>query len=378
MNKKVCFIASYPYGIVSFHKTNFEKISESADVYVIANFEDKDVFKDLHIVDAFPVNIARRPSIMENIKAMIAMYKIFKEQQFDCFVSMSSNASLLASIAGFFAHIPHRIRIFTGQLWANMHGTKRLFFKLIDKATVALNTDLLVDGRPQRQYLIDNGILKPGQATVLANGSICGVDIKKFIPKENIRIEERKRIGINDDVVVFSFMGRINRDKGIFELLGAANRLFAEVDNAVLVLIGNMEELTPEILMQYPNLDIGKNVILYGFTKEPHHALQLSDVFCLPSYREGFGMSVIEAAALSLPVICSDVYGLQDSYLPDVTGLKCKVKDVDSLYECMKRLYMDKPLREKFGFNGRKRVMDMFDKELVSSAWNEYIKNILK
>lgn len=378
MKKKICFIASSPMGIVSFHKTNFEKISENFAVYVIANFKDKAIFNGLNIVDAISVNIARRPSVMENIKAIITMYKIFKEQQFDGFVSMSSNASLLASIAGFFARVPHRIRIFTGQLWANMHGLERLFFRLIDKTTVVLNTELLVDGKPQRQYLINNGILKPGQATVLANGSICGVDTEKFAPNKDVRKKERKKIGVDDTTVVFSFMGRINRDKGTFELLGAANRLFAEVDNAVLVLIGNMEGLTPDILVKYPNLKIGKNVILYGFTKEPYHALQLSDVFCLPSYREGFGMSAIEAAALSLPVICSDVYGLQDSFIPNVTGLKCKVKNVDSLYECMKQLYINKSLREKFGANGRKRVMEMFNKELVSTAWNEYIKMILE
>ena len=375
--KKVCFIASSHIGIASFHKTNFERISKEYAVYVIANFEDKTVFEGLQIVDAFPVHIARRPTVIDNIKALIAMRRIFKQQRFDCFISQTSNASLLASIAGY-SVVPHRIRIFTGQLWANMHGLKRLFFQTIDRITVALNTDILVDGKPQRQYLVENGILSSGQGTVLANGSICGVDTTKFVPNERIRIKERDKIGVTDDTVVFTFMGRVNRDKGIFELLEAANRFFAEVDNAALVLIGNMEGLTPSILTQYPNLRIGKNVILYGFTKEPYNALQLSDVFCLPSYREGFGMSAIEAASLSLPVICSDTYGLQDSFVPKVTGLQCKVKDVESLYDCMKQLYQNKALRQELGANGRIRVIEKFNKELVSTAWLQYIQRILK
>lgn len=375
--KKVCFIASSPIGIASFHKTNFEQIAKEYDVYVIANFEDKTVFEGLQIVDAFPVHIARKPTIISNIKALIAMHRIFKQQRFACFVSQTSNASLLASIAGF-SVVPHRIRIFTGQLWANMHGAKRLFFQTIDRITIALNTDILVDGRPQRQYLIENGIIRYGQGTVLANGSICGVDTTLFAPNEETRRRERNKIGVtDDDTVVFTFMGRVNRDKGIFELLEATNRLCAETDNAVLVLIGNMEGLTINVLTQYPNLHIGKNVILYGFTKEPYNALQLSDIFCLPSYREGFGMSAIEAASLSLPVICSDIYGLQDSFIPDVTGLQCKVKDIDSLYNCMKLLCENKTLRLKLGTNGRKRVMEKFNKEIVSTAWLQYLRNLL-
>lgn len=374
--KKVCFIVSSPTGIVAFHKTNFEQISKEFDIYVIANFEDKSVFNELQIVDAIPVHIERRPTIIGNLKAIFAIHKIFKQQHFDCFVSMSSNASLLASIAGFTV-VPHRIRIFTGQLWANMSGIKRLFFKTIDRITIALNTDILVDSKPQRQYLIKNNILKNGQGIVLANGSICGVDTAKFAPNLETRIRERRKIGITDNTIAFTFMGRINRDKGIFELLEATNRLVAEVNNAVLVLIGNMEGLTPDILTKYRNLYVGKNVILYGFTKEPYNALQVSDVFCLPSYREGFGMSAIEAASLSLPVICSDTYGLQDSFVPNVTGLCCKVKDTDTLYHCMRQLYEDDTLRQKLGTNGRKRVTEMFDKELVATAWAQYIHKTL-
>lgn len=376
-NKKICFIASAPIGIVSFHKTNIELLSKRFDVYVIANFNDRSIFNDLCIKKAIPINIVRKPNIIENIQAIIELYKIFRRYKFDCFISMSSNASLLASIAGYIARVPKRIRIFTGQIWANYQGLKRTFFKTIDKITVSLNTSILVDSRPQRDYLVKNGILNLGQGTILANGSICGVDTSKFIPNEDVRKMERKKFGIKDSDVVFTFMGRVNKDKGIFELLEATNQLVSEVNSAVLVLIGNMEGLTPDVLSQNSNLHLGKNIILYGYTKEPYRALQLSDVFCLPSHREGFGMSAIEAASLSLPVICSDIYGLQDSFVPNETGLCCKVNDPVSLYESMKKLYFDKQLRMELGIKGRERVKQMFDKELVSKAWFKYIKKEL-
>lgn len=377
MKKKLCIIASVPGGIVGFHKTNIEELSKTFDIYVIANFTDKSEFSELNIVDAFPVNIERRPTIWSNLKALRCMYKIFRREKFDGFLSMTINASLLAAIAGKLAGISVRVRIFTGQLWAHMTGFKRMFFKTLDKITVALDTSLLVDGKPQREYLIQQGILKQEQAGVLANGSICGVDIERFKPNPEIRKEERCRLNIADTDIAFAFMGRVNRDKGIFELLAATNELAIKYNNLKLVLIGDMEGLTEDVIKQYSNLKVGDNVLLYGYTRKPNEALLVADVFCLPSYREGFGMSAIEAACVGLPVICSDAYGLGDSYVDGITGLKCKVKDVKSLAEAMENLYKNAEMRQSMASEGRKRVVNKFNKALVADAWHEYFKQKL-
>ena len=125
------------------------------------------------------------------------------------------------------------------------------------------------------------------------------------------------------------------------------------------------------------NIVYGENLVCYGHTKTPYYALQAGDVLCLPSYREGFGISVIEASAVTLPVIVSDIYGLKDAYEDGVTGLKCKARDVDSLYEVMKILYDDKELRISLGKAGRERTMNLFSMELVSNAWLDYFKTNL-
>ena len=375
--KKICFIASDPSGIISFHKTNFEKLSKKFDIYVVANFNDAGVFKDLNMVDSYSVLIDRRPTIASDLKGIWQLYKYFRQMKFDAFVSMSSNASLMSSIAGFFARIPIRIRIFTGQIWANKKGIVRLFFKFIDKLTVLLNTNILVDGKPQLEYLRENHILKKNQGYVLANGSICGVDINKFIPNESIRISEREKYAISEDMVVFTFLGRIREEKGIYELLSACNQLVMKYANCCLCLIGNSEGINDSVLSEYPNLVINKNIIFYGFTQKPYDSLLISDVFCLPSYREGFGMSAIEAASCGLPVICSDIYGLRDTFIHNETGLQCKVRDVDSLMNCMKYYCENKTERINHGLNGRKRVVEMFDKELVSNSWLEYLENVI-
>lgn len=376
--KKICIVASAPAGIVSFWKTNIEKLSQSFDVYVVANFDNPSVFEGLNIKGCQRVNIERRPTIKSGLKAIGQLTDYFKKEKFDAFISMSSNASLVAAIAGRRAHIPFRARIFTGQIWCHMSGLKRLFFKTIDRFTVALNTHLLVDGRSQQEYLVKNGILKEGQSVVLANGSICGVDVQKFCPNAEKRKEERDRLGFESTDVVFTFMGRINRDKGTYELLDAFNLLAQKSKNVKLMLIGSSEGIDDSTFQQYENIRYKENLICYGFTKTPYWALQAGDVFCLPSYREGFGMSVIEAAALGMPVVASDAYGMRDSFVDGVTGKKCKVKDVQTLYECMKFMYENPDVAKDYGNAGRKRVVEMFSMELVSNAWLEYFVKKIK
>ena len=372
--KKLCIVASAPGGIISFWKTNIEKLAPHFDVYVVANFTDEKVFDGLCIKGAKSVNIERRPTIASGLRAVRELKQYFKQMHFDGFISMSSNASLVAAIAGKMAHIPFRCRIFTGQIWTNKTGLSRMFFKMVDRFTVWVNTHLLVDGKSQQKYLIENGILKEGQSSIIANAAICGVDVDKFSPNTDIREKERLKLGLKESDIVFIFMGRMNREKGIYELLEAFNHLAKDNIDAKLLLIGSNEGIPDETFKSYPNIFYGKNLICYGYTQMPYNALQAGDILCLPSYREGFGISVIEASAVSLPVIVSDIYGLKDAYEDGVTGLKCKVKDVDSLYEVMKLLYDDKELRISLGKAGRERTKNLFSMELVSNAWLDYFK----
>lgn len=375
MKKKICFVAST--GIPTFHRTNIEKLSEDFDVYAVMKNANEEAFKGVKVKEFKSIDIERRPSILKDIKALWRLYRYFRRNKFDAFISQASKPSLFAAIAGKLAGVPVRIRIFTGQIWANKKGLSREFFKTIDRFTVALNSDILVDGKPQRKYLIENGILKDGQATVLANGSICGVDVDKFKPYPEERKAIRDRLGISDSDIVFAFMGRIKREKGIYELLEAFNVLVGKYSHLKLVLIGNSEGVTEESMREYENIVIGNNLILYGYTKEPYKTLNLADVFCLPSYREGFGMSAIEAAADGLPVICSDAYGLGDSFVDGYTGLKCKVKDVKSLKDAMEQYILNPDIVRKYGASGRTRVIEKFNKNQVAKAWSDYIKDLI-
>ena len=374
MRKKICFIVSAPSTARVFLKNHIARLSEYFDVYLVANIHDSSEIEGMNLSGYKSVGIERRPNIKKDLKALGELRRYFKEMNFDSVQAQASKPSLLTAIAAKQARIPVRIRIFTGQIWCNMTGFKRQFFKFIDRLTVRLNTHLLADGKPQMEYLIEQEIVKREKIRVLGNGSICGVDVSKFNPNENERNEVRAELGYKEEDVVYTFLGRLRKEKGIKEILSAFNKLVVDCPHARLLLLGNDEDHCELWLKDYSNINNGLKVNFYGYTKQPYRMLQAGDVYMLPSYREGFGMSVLEASCMNLPVICSDIYGMADTFVNGVTGLKCKVQDDKTLYECMKKLYDDKNLREKMGKAGRKRVEELFPKELVTKAWLDFYK----
>ena len=253
----------------------------------------------------------------------------------------------------------------------------RKLLKFMDQLIAKLNTHSLVDGNSQREFLIKEKVLTETNSMVLANGSIAGVDTLKFSSDSNLRSEIRNSLGIRNDQVVFIFVGRLCKDKGIDELLDAFSKLQEITDKSYLLLVGWDEENYKEkIKTNYSNLDEKVNFCFYGLTPKPELLLNAGDVFCLPSYREGFGMSVIEASSTGLATIVSDTYGLRDSIIPEVTGLVCKVQDVDSLYSQMQYVIEHPKYRKLLGKNGREYIQRSFNQADVSNAWMEFYKSL--
>ena len=235
-----------------------------------------------------------------------------------------------------------------------------------------------MDGEGQRQFLIQQGVLKESYSCVLAKGSITGVELDKFVVLDDVRLRERSKFGFKADDVVYVFLGRLNHDKGIGELFAAFDKLVSEYDNAKLVLYGTDEEDYDQKVEKYPNIKRGVNYFFPGRTSQPYEALQVADVFVIPTWREGFGMSIIEAQGLGLPVITSDAYGVVDASVEGVTGLRCKVGDVESLYERMVEYQNNPTIRSEHGAAGRKRVEELYDNKVVTQAWVEYYKAMFK
>lgn len=380
MKKRIAFVVAIPGTAQAFLKNHFEKLVKIYDVVLIANFpteKSKQEFIDMG-VNCMWAPIMRPINIKNDLRALSVLIKIFKRERFDSIHSVTPKAGLLTAMAGRIAGIKIRIHIYTGQVWATRKGVMRVMLKQMDKLIARLDTHLLVDGDSQRQFLINEGVLKPENSRVLAHGSICGVKLEHFNVSADIRKAERDKFGFKDSDVVFIFLGRLNHDKGIGELYEAFNRLASELSNAKLMLYGTDEEGYEAKAADYPNLKRDVNFYYPGSTSRPYDVLQGGDVFVLPTWREGFGSSVIEAQALALPVITSDAYGVVDASVDKRTGLRCGVNDPDGLYRCMKQYYEDVEMRKLHGLNGRKRVEELFDYKVVTAAWVEYYREILK
>lgn len=377
--KKIAFIVAIPGSAHSFLIDHFRQLVEFYDVHLIANFlkgNDKEEFEELGVI-CHNATIERSISIWHDLKALMTLRKIFKQEKFVSTHSVTPKAGLLSAVASWSVGIKIRIHIYTGQVWATRKGFMRWFLKQMDKMIALFDNHLLVDGEAQRQFLIREGVLKPSNSRVLANGSICGVRLESFVISDKVRYDERSRFGFTAEDVVYIFLGRLNHDKGIGELFSAFNHLVVECPKAKLLLYGTDEEGYDAKVAEFGNLKRNVNFFYPGITRKPFDALQCGDVFVLPTWREGFGSSVIEAQALALPVITSDAYGVVDASVENETGLRCHVGDIDSLYECMKTYYENPSMRYAHGVAGRKRVEEKFSNNIVTAAWVDYYKKLI-
>lgn len=377
--KKICFVVAVPGTAQAFLKDHFRELTKTYEVHLVANFPDEESKLDYNELGVICHNapIERPISIWKDLKALFALYRIFKRERFDSTHSVTPKAGLLTSVASWMAGVKVRIHIYTGQVWATRKGLMRSILKMMDKIIATFDNHILVDGEGQRQFLIKEGVLKPENSQVLANGSISGVKLERFVISDEVRQAEREKFGFKDDDVVYIFLGRLNHDKGIGELYEAFNKLVVECPKSKLLLYGTDEEGYEAKAAAYANLKRNENFFYPGRTDKPFDALQGGDVFVLPTWREGFGSSVIEAQALALPVITSDAYGVVDASVPNVTGLRCKVDDPEGLYACMKQYYEHPELRKKHGEAGRKRVFELFDCNVVTEAWEKFYESVL-
>jgi len=327
-------------------------------------------------VNTINLPIERNIDLFSDLKALILLISIFYQNEFSLVHSVSPKAGLLTSIAAWITQVPCRLHTFTGQVWATKKGLNRCLLKLLDKIIVLLNTSVLIDSFSQQDFLVKEGILAKNFSIVLGSGSISGVDISRFKPSKIDRALIRKQLNIKDDCLIFLYVGRLKKDKGVFELVNAFNNVSKVRDKVKLVIVGkDEEELKQELLS---SLKAHKEIVRFvDFTKTPEKYMAASDVFVLPSYREGFGNVIIEAACSGLPSIGSNIYGLTDAIKPNETGLLVSARSSKLLEEAMLELVDNDNLRIDMGLNARRRAADLFSQDYITSKILQLYKKLI-
>lgn len=371
--KKICFVTTIYLTYKSFLKDLSKYLIETGeyDVSLICDNEKgilEDIPKGVHYI---PVKIERGISLTA-LSSIKQIKKVLKKNKFDIIQYSTPNAAFYTSIAAKKADVPCRLYCQWGIRYMGFEGWKRTLFKKIEKITCDNSTFIEVESHNIRNFSLKENLYTEGRSVVIWNGSASGVDLTKFniSKKTQWNKEIRDQYGINESDIVFSFAARLTADKGINELLEAFLNLTKNHNNIKLIVMGGMDNegsLDSGLMAKAKKSD---QVILTGSVPDVERYFAASDVFVAPSYREGFGLVVIEAESMGLPAIVSNVPGQIDAIIPNKTGLDCVVKDANSLEEKMEMLVLDSELREKLGKNAHKYVKDNFEQKKLF----EYLK----
>ncbi|WP_288077674.1 glycosyltransferase family 4 protein [Pseudomonas sp.] len=374
--KKVCIVATVPMVLHFFMRKHIEKLSEVYDVTLLVPATQEDVAEFLNEnVSFIPFVIERKISVVSDLRSLLSIYRLFTSNKFDCVLSIMPKSGLIAMLGGFFARVPRRIHIFTGQVWSTKIGFSRWFLKSLDVLLSFCATHLLADSFSQRDFLIESGVVKGQKIGVLGKGSISGVDLSRFRPDAQIRRDIRIQLGIPETDFVFLFLGRVSLAKGVLDLVRAFTQVVQVRPNTHLLVVGPDEDGIDTAMLEVLEA-CQKNYHRVGFTKRPQDYMAASDVFCMPSYREGFGLAVIEASAAGLPALASRIYGLTDAVEEGTTGIFHAPGDSSEIAAGMLELSENSERRQAMSLAGIARVKSDFSEECVVSEMLDFFKKI--
>lgn len=349
---KICYVTTVPITLSAFVLPVVRHIHEQTDweICMICD-QDPEFAKQLpEGVRYIPVPMKRGISL-GGIGAMLKLWKTFRQEKFDLVQYSTPNASLYASLAAWLAGVPVRLYCQWGIAYVGFQGLKRKIFKAVEKLVCSCSTQIEPDSFGNLNFSQAEGLYTKKKSRVIWNGSASGVDLTKFdiSGKERWRQEIRSRYGMEEDAFVYGFVGRITRDKGINELFAAYQKLLAEKENTYLMMVGRPEneQLLDQELYRWAQEN--DRVIFCGQTNQVEKYMSAMDVYILPSYREGFGSAVVEAEAMGVPVIVSNIPGPTDAMRSEKTGIVVEKADVDSLHQAMVRILEDDALCASLG-----------------------------
>lgn len=375
--KKICIVATVPMVLHFFMSAHIKALADDYDVTLVCPGTRDDVAELLSDhVDFISYNIERKISIGRDLISLLVLWRIMLEQRFDGVLSLMPKSGLIAMVAGYLSRTPFRGHIFTGQVWATKEGFGRKLLMFLDRLLAAAATHVLADSHSQKAFLVESGITSQKKLRVLGKGSISGVDTVRFRPDGDIRALYRKQLGIAEAAVVFLFLGRVNRAKGIFDLAQAFLEMAQQSPDAHLVVVGPDDEGVDHELAALLK-PVSERFHRVGFTRTPEHYMAMSDIFCMPSYREGFGSAVIEAAAVGLPSMVSRIYGLTDAVEENVSGLFHQAGNREDIRNTFSRLYRDAPLRDRLGVGALKRARRDFSQEELVGEMQSFIRSVV-
>jgi glycosyltransferase involved in cell wall biosynthesis len=378
MNRSLLFVATTPFAVNAFLRTHLLALAETHVVTLCVNTTAYPLVDDVaRAVRVRHIDIARKIAPWQDLRALFQLLRCFREIRPLTVHSMTPKAGLLSMLAGWLAQVPWRFHTFTGQVWMTKTGVGRSLLKGIDRLIALFASRVFADSASQCRFLENESVVRRGGVTVLGNGSVAGVDLARFRPDSATRAALRAETGVADAVRVFLFVGRLVRDKGVFDLVEAFAAANAQHPQWELWMIGPDEDGLLAALQEL-GAHLEARIRWFGSTPSPERYMAAADVFVLPSYREGFGSVVIEAAACGIPSIAYRIDGVIDAIVDRQTGVFVDKGNVRDLADAMKWLGSDDIARIALGEAARARAVREFSSAAVSAAWLDFYAAIFR
>ena len=373
--KKIIRTVTVPQSLVLFEEVMMRMNRDGYEMIVVTSPGDRlETFKQRHPQErTIEIPMERRISLTKDLKSLWQMIKVMRKEKPYMVHSMTPKAGLLTMISGWLTGVPVRVHTFTGLVWPTETGLKRKILLATDWITCACATHVIPEGQGVLDDLKNHGVCKKPMK-VLGYGNVMGVDMERFNPA---RFADVKK---DESIFRFVFVGRIVGDKGINELVEAFVRLNMEYPATQLTLVGkyeaNLDPVKPEtlkVIEENPYIDACG--LKYGDDLLVEY--MKSDCFVMPSYREGLPNTVMEAGAMGLPSVVTDINGSREIIIHGDNGLIVPSKNSDALYEAMKHMIEDTSAREKMAAKARSLIDSRFEKSFVQGCLIEFYKEIL-
>ena len=358
-------------GQLRFMEQHFEVVAVSSEKERLDKYGQKEG------VRTFFLNLTRKITPLKDIISVYRLYRFLcKEQPLICHTH-TPKAGIVGMLASYLARVPIRLHTVAGLPLMEASGFKLNLLRQVEKLTYRFATGIYSNSRGLYDYIINERLARGNKIKVLGEGSSNGIDTSFFdasIYSEDFKIDLRANFGISDRDLVFIFVGRIVRDKGIHELLEAFQRLHSDYTNISLLLVGPLEsDLDPLSSSALNIIERNDKIRILGYKEDVRPYFAISDALVFPSYREGFPNVVMQAGAMGLPTIASDINGCNEIIQPNQNGWLVPPKDVNALYLAMKQFCDNKDTFQKNEKRIRKIIKDRYERrDMWMTLLNEY------
>jgi glycosyltransferase involved in cell wall biosynthesis len=374
LQKKLIRITTVPISLRYLLQGQMAYMSHRFKVYAISSpGPELDEVASQEKVETIGVKMTRKITPITDLIALFKLFTIFRKLKPDIVHTHTPKAGLLGMMAARMAGVPVRLHTVAGLPLMERKGLEKSVLVLAEKLTYFLANKVYPNSKGLLDYIVQNNFSKKSKLKIIGNGSSNGINLELFQLQENEYKSSKnvlKKLEIGNNDIIFTFIGRLVRDKGIEELVTAFNRVSLKYSKICLFFVGPKEDdLDPVSAEILETIRLNDRIIPVGFQSDVRPYLAISTVFVLPSYREGFPNVVLQAGCFNLPCIVSNINGCNEIIEDGVNGLLVEPKSVSSLEKAMIRMIENEDERKRMASIARGLIIDRYDQKVIWRLW---------